>query len=138
MPVVDLSHSLDVQDPDPNASKILALTGDILTASEQDAAYMRGTGRHLPSMPAFLGKVLLALNGGTKILCVPSPSSSRDILLKSVGDRIAELERVHQLRLDDPNGYDAHLADARAMYPHFTSLEEWARRRYGNVRLDKN
>lgn len=47
----------------------------MLTTSEQDAAYKRATGKHLPSMPNFLGKALLAINGATKNLYV-SPSSS--------------------------------------------------------------
>lgn len=105
--------------PDANASKILVLTGDILTASEQDAAYVRATGKHLPSVPTFLGKTLLAINGATKGL-------------------IADIERVHQMRLDDPSGYDAHLADARAAYPSFTSFEEWAKARRRSTKRDKS
>ncbi|KIP04115.1 hypothetical protein PHLGIDRAFT_76496 [Phlebiopsis gigantea 11061_1 CR5-6] len=97
--------------PDANASKILVLTGDILTASEQDAAYVRATGKHLPSVPTFLGKTLLAINGATKGLC---------------------------MRLDDPRGYDAHLADARAAYPGFTSFEEWAKARRRSTKRDKS
>ncbi|KAH8101418.1 NAD(P)-binding protein [Cristinia sonorae] len=91
-------------------SKILVLVGEALTYSEQDAAYLRGTGKHLPSIPNILGRILIAMNGATK-------------------DLISDMERVHKLRVDDPAGYTAHLADARAIYPHMTTFEEWARER---------
>lgn len=99
---------------------------------------MRGTGKHLPSVPAFLGKTLLAINGATKGLCVPSPSSSPVILSSLLGDSIADIERVHQMRLDDPDGYEAHLADARATYSNFTSFEEWAKAQRRSNKRDKN
>lgn len=51
---------------------------------------------------------------------------------------IADIERVHQMRLDDPSGYDAHLADARAAYPSFTSFEEWAKARRRSTKRDKS
>ena len=42
------------------------------------------------------------------------------------------------MRLDDPSGYEAHLADARAAYPSFTSFEEWAKARRRSTKRDKN
>jgi len=94
---------------DTASSKILTITGDILTPSEQDAAYVRATGKHLPAISNILGRILIAINGATKGL-------------------IADFERIHKMRSDDPAGYDAHLADARAIYPDMTTLEAWARR----------
>ncbi|TCD61456.1 hypothetical protein EIP91_008413 [Steccherinum ochraceum] len=104
---------------DAAASKILVLTGDALTSAEQDAAYVRGTGKHLPSVSNILGRVLLATNAATKEL-------------------MADMERVHKLRADDPAGYNAHLADARAIYPNMTTFEEWARQRKDAVKRDPN
>lgn len=42
---------------------------------------------------------------------------------------MSDLERVHQARQEDPAGYEAHLADARALYPNMTSFEQWASER---------
>jgi len=98
------------KDPDANAYKILVATGDILTTKEQDEAYLRGTGKHLPTIPDFAGNLLLSRNQATKGV-------------------IEDIERVHQSRKEDPDGYEAHLADARAAYPKMTSFEEWAARR---------
>ncbi|THH27971.1 hypothetical protein EUX98_g6234 [Antrodiella citrinella] len=104
---------------DDASSKILVITGDILTAPEQDAAYLRGTGKHLPAVPNFFGRILLAINGATKGL-------------------IADLERIHKMRQDDPAGYEAHMADARAIYPNMTTFEEWARHRKDTEKRDTN
>lgn len=42
------------------------------------------------------------------------------------------------MRLDDPNGYEAHLADARATYSNFTSFEQWAKLQRRSNKRDKN
>ena len=45
---------------------------------------------------------------------------------------------MHKLRIEDPNGYDAHLAEARAIYPNMTSFEEWTRHRKDEMKRDAN
>jgi len=103
------------KDPDANVNKILVAAGDILTMKEQDEAYVRGTGKHLPTIPTALGQFLISINQATKGV-------------------IADIERVNQLRTEDPAGYESHLVDARAAYPKMTSFEEWARRRKAEPR----
>lgn len=95
---------------DSVAGKVLVATSEILTMKEQDEAYLRGTGKHLPTIPDFVGRLLLSRNEATKHV-------------------IEDIERVNALRKEDPDGYDAHLVHARAIYPKMTSFEEWAAKR---------
>ena len=55
-----------VQNVDSVAGKVLVATSDILTMKEQDEAYVRGTGKHLPAIPDFAGRLLLSKNEATK------------------------------------------------------------------------
>ncbi|CAL1699637.1 unnamed protein product [Somion occarium] len=98
------------QNPQSSTHKIFVVTSDILTPVEMDAAYVRATGKHIPSIPNFLGRLLLAINSATKEL-------------------IKDFERVHKLRTDDPNGYDAHLTETKAFFPELTSFEQWVKQR---------
>ena len=55
-----------LQNPEPHVEEILVVAGDALTAKEQDAAYLKATGRRLPSVPDVVAKLLLALNSHTR------------------------------------------------------------------------
>ncbi|CAL1699638.1 unnamed protein product [Somion occarium] len=98
------------KNPQAATHKVLVVTSDILTPSEMDAAHIRATGQHMPCIPDFLGRLLLAIGSSLK-------------------EPMQDMERMHQRRLEDPNGYDAHLAEAKALLPDMTSFEEWMKQR---------
>lgn len=59
-------HSPGSQRPVNIAYKVMVLAGDDLTMDEQDAAYVRATGKHMPTFPNFVGSFILAINSATK------------------------------------------------------------------------
>ncbi|KDQ60861.1 hypothetical protein JAAARDRAFT_55600 [Jaapia argillacea MUCL 33604] len=110
--VEDIAHVACAifENPEPYDHKIIVVVGDILTTAEQDQSYLRATGRHLPSVPSFLGKALLATNSHTKAL-------------------ISDMERIHGDRSIMEEGYQELLTTVRSIYPHMQTFEEWARNR---------
>jgi hypothetical protein len=44
------------------------MVGDVLTPEEQDAAYEKATGHHLPLVPNIVAKLILAVNPHTRNL----------------------------------------------------------------------
>jgi hypothetical protein len=59
---------LVAQNPESHTEKVIVVVGDVLAAKEQDVAYENATGRHLPSAPNVIAKLLLALNSHTRNL----------------------------------------------------------------------
>ncbi|KAI0077334.1 NAD(P)-binding protein [Panus rudis PR-1116 ss-1] len=95
--------------PESSTHKIFTVTSDVLSISEMDAAHVRATGgKHLPSVPTFIGKFLLARNKVTQNL-------------------IADFERVHAKHSQDPAGRESYLAESRAFLPEMTSFESWVK-----------
>ncbi|KAF8584823.1 NAD(P)-binding protein [Ramaria rubella] len=99
-------------DSEKHVGGIIIVVGDVLTTKEQDEAHERATGRRLPSVPDFVAKPLLALNGHTR-------------------DLIADIERVNLARDNIDGGHEVVILDCRQIYPGMMNFEEWAWRRAG-------
>ncbi|KAG7442637.1 uncharacterized protein BT62DRAFT_1010251 [Guyanagaster necrorhizus] len=56
------------QDPPFSASQILLVVREVSAIFEQEEDYRRRTGRDLPSAPAFVGKILLTINGHKRLV----------------------------------------------------------------------
>ncbi|KAF8069920.1 NAD(P)-binding protein [Lyophyllum atratum] len=99
--------------PESYTSKILVVVGDISTTSQIEEAYKTATGRPIPSIPRFLARILININGHTQGL-------------------LSELERVHLLRVDPSNEENAiQMATTREAYPGMTSFGTWAKQKQG-------
>lgn len=63
-----IPNLINSQNPEAYVEAIIVVTGDALTTKEQDAAYKKATGHHLPSVPNAFAKLLLAVNSHTRQL----------------------------------------------------------------------
>jgi len=96
------------QSPEVYASQVLVIVGDILTTQELGDAYKEATGRAIPSIPRVLARILITLNRHTQGL-------------------IADIERVHQMRIDPENTDNAtQIAAARRAHPTMKTFSTWA------------
>ncbi|GLB44978.1 putative nmrA-like family protein [Lyophyllum shimeji] len=97
--------------PESYASKVLVVVGDMCTTKQMEEAYRTATGRSMPSIPKFLGRLIISINGHTQHL-------------------IQDLERVHLARIDPENEEIAmQTAAAKEAYPGLTSFGTWAAQR---------
>ncbi|CUA70698.1 hypothetical protein RSOLAG22IIIB_04294 [Rhizoctonia solani] len=87
--------------------KTMDIAGESLTSEERSQAFIRATGRDMPSVPALLITTIHWLN-------------------PIVRDVVAEFIKADNMRRKDPKGYDANLREA-ASHVKLTSFEEWAR-----------
>ncbi|KAF9455498.1 NAD(P)-binding protein [Collybia nuda] len=100
------------KNPEEFKSQILVVVGDVLTVPEQQAAYKTATGSPMPSIPAFLARFLISVNGHTQGL-------------------ISDMERVYQMRIDPTNEENAaQVALTRKAYPDMTSFSTWAAQKH--------
>ncbi|KAJ7652862.1 NAD(P)-binding protein [Mycena polygramma] len=113
--VEDIGHvsAAVFKNPQNYVAQILVLVGEVSTLAQQEESYRRATGKHLPTIPDFLARTLIALNSHTKAL-------------------IADMERVHEARTTGkcPEVAEQNAAAKRA-YPEMKSFEAWARQRAG-------
>ncbi|CAE6487625.1 unnamed protein product [Rhizoctonia solani] len=87
--------------------KTIDIAGESLTPKELNQAFIRATGREMPSIPWILISTIRRI----------SPA---------VHDIIEEFIQADRMRRMDPRGFDANLQEA-ASYLKLTSFEEWAR-----------
>ncbi|KAF5376279.1 hypothetical protein D9615_008517 [Tricholomella constricta] len=109
------------KEPKSYASKVLIVVGDISTTDQLEEAYRTATGRSMPSIPRFLARILININGHTQGL-------------------LEDLERVHLMRTDPSNEENAvQMAAAKQAYPNLTTFGTWAAQRKGKgSKRDKN
>ncbi|KAK0448593.1 NAD(P)-binding protein [Armillaria borealis] len=102
------------QDPALYAFQILLVAGEVSTIFEQEDVFRRRTGRDLPSVPVFVGKILLAINGHTQGL-------------------VADIKRVHRARITgECPDEDGQMAATRQAYHDMTTFAKWAELRSGS------
>ncbi|KAJ7652842.1 NAD(P)-binding protein [Mycena polygramma] len=118
--VEDIGHvaAAVFKNPQNYTAQILVVVGEVSTMAQQEESYKRATGKHLPTIPGFLARPLIALNSHTKAL-------------------IADMERVHEARTTGkcPEVAEQNAAAKRA-YPGMQSFEAWARARAGKRPAD--
>ncbi|KAF8514794.1 hypothetical protein JB92DRAFT_2829879 [Gautieria morchelliformis] len=102
------------RNPEAHSQKTIVVVGDVLTPKEQDVAYEKATGRHLPSVPNVVAKLILGLNSHTR-------------------DLISGIERIHRDRSAMDGGYDAVIQDIKEIHPGIMTFQEWAKRKDGVV-----
>ncbi|KAF7316094.1 NmrA domain-containing protein [Mycena indigotica] len=107
--------------PSHYQAKILTISDQVLTMSEQEAQYKRATGRAMPTIPVILASAIIWMNVHTQEL-------------------LADLERMHNAR---ENGLCpeviAQAQAAREACPEMHSLEAWAaERKDGLVEQEQN
>ncbi|KAG5352465.1 hypothetical protein C0989_002175 [Termitomyces sp. Mn162] len=101
--------------PERYTSKVLLVVGDICTSAQLQDAYKSAVGREIPSIPSFLARALIKMNGHTQGL-------------------IQDMERVHLTRIDPNNDEtENQMAAAREAYPDMTSFASWAAQRHGKT-----
>jgi uncharacterized protein YbjT (DUF2867 family) len=107
------------RNPAKYASQILIVSGEVTTMSQQEEAYKKGTGKHLPSVPRVLARTVIALNGHTREL-------------------LADLERKHDARETGkcPEVVDQTSA-AKMAHPAMLTLQAWAQQRSGHAAAQK-
>ncbi|KAG6909668.1 hypothetical protein DXG01_016075 [Tephrocybe rancida] len=99
--------------PEQYAHKILVVVSDILTSRQLQDTYKTATGQAMPSIPGFLARILIRINGHTQKL-------------------LADLERIHLMRIDPGNEESGmQTAAAREAYPAMTTFAAWAAQRQG-------
>ncbi|EJT99509.1 NADP-binding protein [Dacryopinax primogenitus] len=86
--------------------KSMTVCGDCLSPQEVNAVHKKVTGRPLSRIPGFIGSALYGMNAHAKNL-------------------VMHMERVHQLRLQDPAGYTANGDAAKRAYPGMLTFESW-------------
>ncbi|KAG6872568.1 hypothetical protein C0995_008841 [Termitomyces sp. Mi166 len=101
--------------PDRYTSRILLVVGDICTPTQLQDAYKSAVGREIPSIPTFLARTLIRMNGHTQGL-------------------IQDMERVHTTRIDPNNEENRiQMAAGREAYSDMTSFATWAAQRHGTT-----
>ncbi|CAK5266301.1 unnamed protein product [Mycena citricolor] len=107
------------KNPSEYRSKILVVSGEAATISQQLESYKKATRKNLPSVAGFFAKALISLNSDTKGL-------------------IADIERVHAARIE---GLCPEVAEQTALakkaYPDMQTFEIWARSRAGVSKSQK-
>ncbi|CAK5267062.1 unnamed protein product [Mycena citricolor] len=107
------------KNPSEYRSKILVVSGEAATISQQLESYKKATRKNLPSVAGFVAKALISLNSDTKGL-------------------IADIERVHAARIE---GLCPEVAEQTALakkaYPDMQTFEIWARSRAGVSKSQK-
>ncbi|KAK0240877.1 hypothetical protein EDD85DRAFT_786660 [Armillaria nabsnona] len=98
------------QDPALYAFQIL---GEVSTIFEQEDVFRRRTCRDLPSVPVFVRKILLAINGHTQGL-------------------VADIKRVYRARITgECPDEDGQMAATQQVYQDMTTFAKWAELRRG-------
>ncbi|KAH7886158.1 NAD(P)-binding protein [Phlebopus sp. FC_14] len=88
--------------------KELVVIGDVVTMAQQEEIYMRATGRPLPAIPGFLGRMILAMNKATQEL-------------------VKHFEMVHMARTTGQHeNFQAQLQLTREAFPEMKSFHAWA------------
>ncbi|KAK0225350.1 hypothetical protein IW262DRAFT_1293792 [Armillaria fumosa] len=101
------------QDPASYAFQIFLVVREVSTIFEQDV-FRRRTGRDLPSVPDFVGKILFAINGHT------------------TQGLLADIKRIHRARItSECPDEDGQMAATRQAYQDMTTFAKWAELRSG-------